>query len=131
MFFEYVWENFLIILYYIYKKSSPCGGAADDNDWQTGCVCVWQRCRGSCVVHQQSLLKKGDSPPKVPRRCLQRVEEAALKMEVDEDVEAGLLRQFNCMLTTDKEVLIKELQTLVGAHLNEHTARFYLEMNDW
>lgn len=59
------------------------------------------------------------------------MEEAALKMEVDEDVEAGLLRQFNCMLTTDKEVLIKELQTLVGAHLNEHTARFYLEMNDW
>ncbi|XP_050719920.1 protein ILRUN-like [Eriocheir sinensis] len=52
-------------------------------------------------------------------------------MEVDEDLEAGLLRQFNCMLTTDKEVLIKELQTLVGAHLNEHTARFYLEMNDW
>ncbi|KAG0730403.1 hypothetical protein GWK47_000294 [Chionoecetes opilio] len=52
-------------------------------------------------------------------------------MEVDEDVEAGLLRQFNCMLTTDKEVLVKELQTLVGAHLNEHTAKFYLEMNDW
>lgn len=52
-------------------------------------------------------------------------------MEVDEDLEAGLLRQFNCMLTTDKEVLIKELQTLVGAHLNEHSARFYLEMTDW
>ncbi|XP_045600869.1 protein ILRUN isoform X2 [Procambarus clarkii] len=52
-------------------------------------------------------------------------------MEVDEDLEAGLLRQFNCMLTTDKEVLVKELQTLVGAHLNEHSARFYLEMTDW
>nr|XP_053635820.1 protein ILRUN-like [Cherax quadricarinatus] len=52
-------------------------------------------------------------------------------MEVDEDLEGGLLRQFNCMLTTDKEVLIKELQTLVGAHLNEHSARFYLEMTDW
>lgn len=52
-------------------------------------------------------------------------------MEVDEDMEAGLLRQFNCMLTTDKEVLVKELQSLVGEHLNEHTARFYLEMNDW
>ncbi|KAG7164931.1 ILRUN-like, partial [Homarus americanus] len=52
-------------------------------------------------------------------------------MEVDEDLEASLLRQFNCMLTTDKEVLIKDLQTLVGAHLNEHSARFYLEMTDW
>ncbi|KAK4323865.1 hypothetical protein Pmani_005502 [Petrolisthes manimaculis] len=52
-------------------------------------------------------------------------------MEVDEDLEAGLLRQFNCMLTTDKEVLVKELQGLVGAHLNEHSARFYLEMTDW
>ena len=53
------------------------------------------------------------------------------RMEVDEDMEASLLRQFNCMLTTDKEVLVKELQTLVGANLNEHTARFYLEMTDW
>lgn len=52
-------------------------------------------------------------------------------MEVDEDVEAGLLRQFNCMGTTDKEVLMKELQGLVGSHLNEHSARFYLEMTDW
>ncbi|CAL4160420.1 unnamed protein product, partial [Meganyctiphanes norvegica] len=52
-------------------------------------------------------------------------------MEVDEDLEAGLLRQFNCMGTTDKEVLIKELQGLVGSHLNEHSARFYLDMTDW
>lgn len=56
---------------------------------------------------------------------------AGEEMEVDEDLEAGLLRQFNCMLTTDKEVLVKELQGLVGAHLNEHSARFYLEMTDW
>ncbi|XP_064107016.1 protein ILRUN-like [Macrobrachium nipponense] len=52
-------------------------------------------------------------------------------MEVDEDLDAGLLRQFNCLGTTDKEVLIKELQTLVGAHLNDINAKFYLEMTDW
>ena len=52
-------------------------------------------------------------------------------MEVDEDVDAMLLRQFNCMGTTDKEILIKELQNLVGGPLNEHSAKFYLEMTDW
>lgn len=52
-------------------------------------------------------------------------------MEVDEDIDAGLLRQFNCLGTTDKEVLVKELQTLVGPHLNDINARFYLEMTDW
>ncbi|KAK7082690.1 hypothetical protein SK128_002555 [Halocaridina rubra] len=52
-------------------------------------------------------------------------------MEVDEDIDGGLVRQFNCLGTTDKEVLIKELQTLVGAHLNDINAKFYLEMTDW
>ena len=52
-------------------------------------------------------------------------------MEVDDDVEAGLLRQFNCMGTTDKDVLVKEMQKFVGSSLNEQSARFYLDMSDW
>ncbi|XP_076063256.1 protein ILRUN [Oratosquilla oratoria] len=52
-------------------------------------------------------------------------------MEVDEELEEGLLRQFNCLGTTDKEVLIKELQNLMGPQINEQSAKFYLEMADW
>ena len=52
-------------------------------------------------------------------------------MEVDDDIEAGLLRQFNCLGTTDKDVLAKEMEKLVGACINEQSARFYLDMNDW
>lgn len=53
-------------------------------------------------------------------------------MEVDEDdIGAGLLRQFNCLNTNDKDSLIRQLQNLVGVHLNEQSARFYLDMTDW
>ncbi|KAK8385443.1 hypothetical protein O3P69_016335 [Scylla paramamosain] len=83
------------------------------------------------VNHQQSVQNKGGAL-KIFLVLAEREEvKGRGRMEVDEDMEASLLRQFNCMLTTDKEVLVKELQTLVGANLNEHTARFYLEMTDW
>ncbi|KAF2367035.1 Next to BRCA1 central domain [Trinorchestia longiramus] len=54
-------------------------------------------------------------------------------MEVDDEVEADLLRQFNCLNTSDKEVLIRELQGLLGknSELSEQSARFYLDMADW
>lgn len=52
-------------------------------------------------------------------------------MEVDEDIEGGLLRQFNCMNTNDKEAIMKELQNLIGVNLNEQSAKFYLDMTDW
>ncbi|KAL7648486.1 UNVERIFIED_CONTAM: hypothetical protein RMT77_000392 [Armadillidium vulgare] len=52
-------------------------------------------------------------------------------MDVDEDLDAGLLRQFNCLNTNDKEALMRQLQNLIGVHLNEQTARFYLDMTDW
>ncbi|KAA0184961.1 hypothetical protein HAZT_HAZT005157 [Hyalella azteca] len=53
-------------------------------------------------------------------------------MEVDDEVEADLLRQFNCLNTSDKEVLVKELQGLLGksSELTEQSARFYLDMAD-
>ena len=54
-------------------------------------------------------------------------------MEVDDDIEANLLRQFNCLNTSDKDVLIKEMQRLLGLNTNisENAARFYLDMADW
>ena len=53
-------------------------------------------------------------------------------MEVD-DIEADLLRQFNCLNTSDKDVLVKEMQGLLGRNSNitENAARFYLDMADW
>lgn len=52
-------------------------------------------------------------------------------MDVDHDIDQGLLQQFSCMGTTDKEVLVSQLQKLVGNHLNEATASFFLDMNNW
>nr|CAG4645088.1 EOG090X0CQ9 [Leptodora kindtii] len=51
-------------------------------------------------------------------------------MEVD-DVEQNLLQQFSCMGTTDHEVLISQLKKLVGEDVNEMTASFFLDMNNW
>jgi len=54
-------------------------------------------------------------------------------MEVDDDIEASLLRQFNCLNTSDKEVLIKEMQSLLGqnCYISDQSARFFLDMADW
>jgi len=53
-------------------------------------------------------------------------------MDVDNsDVEGQLLRQFSSLGTTDKEVLIAELQKLVGNQLNTAGCAFFLDMNDW
>jgi len=51
-------------------------------------------------------------------------------MEVD-DIEQNLLQQFSCMGTTDREVLISQLRKLVGDEVNESTASFFLDMNNW
>nr|CAG4650453.1 EOG090X0CQ9 [Sida crystallina] len=51
-------------------------------------------------------------------------------MEVD-DIEQNLLQQFSCMGTTDHEVLISQLKKLVGEDVNETTASFFLDMNNW
>ena len=51
-------------------------------------------------------------------------------MEVD-DIEQNLLQQFSCMGTTDHDVLISQLKKLVGDDVNETTASFFLDMNNW
>ncbi|KAF7378635.1 protein ILRUN [Vespula maculifrons] len=53
-------------------------------------------------------------------------------MNVDNDVDQHLLHQFSCLGTTDKDDLVKQLQRLLaGSQLNEATAAFFLDMNNW
>lgn len=47
------------------------------------------------------------------------------------DVEQSLLQQFSCMGTTDHDVLVKELQNVVGSHVSYSAAAFFLDMNNW
>ncbi|XP_034184793.1 protein ILRUN [Osmia lignaria lignaria] len=53
-------------------------------------------------------------------------------MNMDNDLDQHLLHQFSCLGTTDKEDLVKQLQRLLpGSQLNETTATFFLDMNNW
>ncbi|EZA51714.1 uncharacterized protein C6orf106 homolog [Ooceraea biroi] len=53
-------------------------------------------------------------------------------MDLDNDLDQHLLHQFSCLGTTDKDDLVKQLQKLLaGSHLNEATAAFFLDMNNW
>ncbi|XP_012265109.1 protein ILRUN [Athalia rosae] len=53
-------------------------------------------------------------------------------MDVDNEFDQNLLQQFSCLGTTDKDDLVKQLQRLLaGSHLNEATAAFFLDMNNW
>ena len=51
-------------------------------------------------------------------------------MEVD-DIEQNLLQQFSCMGTTDRDVLNVQFMQLVGDDVNDKTASFFLDMNNW
>lgn len=52
-------------------------------------------------------------------------------MNVDE-FDQNLLQQFSCLGTTDKDDLVKQLQrVLAGSQLNETSAAFFLDMNNW
>jgi len=54
------------------------------------------------------------------------------EMDVDNDFDQHLLQQFSCLGTTDKDDLVKQLQRLLaGSQLNEATATFFLDMNNW
>ncbi|XP_055617585.1 protein ILRUN isoform X2 [Toxorhynchites rutilus septentrionalis] len=47
-----------------------------------------------------------------------------------DDIEQNFLTQFSSMVTTDKEDLIKQFQT-IGENLNYSTATFFLDMSNW
>lgn len=52
-------------------------------------------------------------------------------METDNDpVDQNLLLQFTCLGTTDKDDLVKQFRELID-RVNDSTASFYLEMNNW
>ncbi|CAG7816807.1 unnamed protein product [Allacma fusca] len=46
-------------------------------------------------------------------------------------MEVGLVQQFSCLGTTDKDVLVAQLQKLIGPQLNATAAQFFLDMNNW
>ena len=52
-------------------------------------------------------------------------------MDVDSDLDSKLLQQFSSMGTTDRDVLISELQQLLGNQLNAEGCAFFLDMNNW
>ena len=53
-------------------------------------------------------------------------------MDVDNELEGNLLRQFSSLGTTDKEVLIAEFQKLLGPNqLSPEGCGFFLDMNNW
>lgn len=47
------------------------------------------------------------------------------------DIDTSFLQQFSCLGTTDHEELISQLQKVMGNQLNQTTARFFLDMNNW
>ncbi|XP_076351283.1 protein ILRUN-like [Tachypleus tridentatus] len=52
-------------------------------------------------------------------------------MDVDNELDANLLQQFSCLGTTDREVLVSQLQKLLGNQLNPAGCTFFLDMNNW
>lgn len=55
-----------------------------------------------------------------------------LPMEgMDIDLDPELMQKFNCMGTTDKDVLISEFQRLLGFQLNPAGCAFFLDMTNW
>ncbi|EAT32984.1 AAEL014760-PA [Aedes aegypti] len=47
-----------------------------------------------------------------------------------DDIEQNFLTQFSSMVTTDKDDLVKQFQS-IGENLNYSTATFFLDMNNW
>ncbi|KAI1282040.1 Protein NBR1 -like protein [Halotydeus destructor] len=57
---------------------------------------------------------------------------AAESCDPTTDFEAGLLQQFSCLNTTDKDVLIAEFQRLLGPNIiSPEGCAFFLDMSNW
>jgi len=52
-------------------------------------------------------------------------------MEMNQDIDSLLVQQFSSMATQDREVLISELQKVIGNQLNAEGCAFFLDMNNW
>lgn len=69
-------------------------------------------------------------------RCLELIFLAfwriqGLKMDVDCELDSDLLTKFSCLGTTDRDVLINELQRLLDFQLNPSGCAFFLDMTNW
>lgn len=52
------------------------------------------------------------------------------KME-SADLDSEFLTKFSCMGTTDKDVLINDLHSLLGSQLSREGCAFFLDMTNW
>lgn len=52
-------------------------------------------------------------------------------MDVDCEIDQDLLSKFSCMGTTDRDILVSELQKLLDFQLNPTGCEFFLEMTNW
>lgn len=52
-------------------------------------------------------------------------------MDVDCELDSDLLTKFSCLGTTDRDVLINELQRLLDFQLNPSGCAFFLDMTNW
>ncbi|XP_040172804.1 protein ILRUN [Anopheles arabiensis] len=57
-------------------------------------------------------------------------EEASANQLSSDDIEQNFLTQFSSMVTTDKEELIHQFQS-IGENVNYSTATFFLDMTNW
>ena len=52
-------------------------------------------------------------------------------MDVDTEIDQDLLSRFNALETTDRDVLIAELQRLLNFQLSQAGCVFFLDMANW
>ena len=52
-------------------------------------------------------------------------------MDVDCDVDQDLMMKFSSLGTTDREVLVNELQRVLDYQLNQAGCAFFLDMANW
>ncbi len=56
---------------------------------------------------------------------------AVTRGAMDVDIDQDLVTMFSCMGTTDKEILVSDLQTIVGSQMSREGCVFFLEMTNW
>ena len=47
------------------------------------------------------------------------------------DLDSEFLTKFSCMGTTDRDVLINDLHSLLGSQLSREGCAFFLDMTNW
>lgn len=46
-------------------------------------------------------------------------------------ITSELLQKFSCLNTTDRDVLVKQFNLLLGEKCSDSMAEFWLDMNNW